>query len=110
MRIKRITDWLHLLNFEVKSVVKDSRWANENLCSNSIDKDTYTTLKRMGKFAEYGKSLINHFYLIHGVKRNRAGIRIPKVEWSLSTQNKLSLDNSSSKQPRIITRGISEHE
>ena len=110
LRIKRITDWLHLLNFEVKAVVKDSRWANENLCLNSREKDTDTTLKRMGKFAEYGESLINHFYLIHGVKRNRAGIRVPKVEWSLSAQNKLSLDNSISKQPRNITRGIGEHE
>ena len=64
----------------------------------------------MSKVAAYGESLINHFYLIHGVKRNRAGIRVPKVEWSLSAQNKLSLDNSSSKQPRTITRGISEHE
>ena len=64
----------------------------------------------MGKFAEYGESLINHFYLIHGVKRNRAGIRVPKAEWSLSAQNKLSLDNSISKQPRTIISGIDEHE
>ena len=110
LRIKRIIDWLNLLNFEVKSVVKDSLWVNKNLCTNNVEKNTHLILKRMGKFAAYGESLINHFYLIHGVKRNRAGIRVPKVEWSLSAQNKLSLDNSISKQPRTIISGIGEHE
>ena len=105
LRIKRIIDWLHLLNFEVKTVVKDSLWVN----TNNVEKNTHLILKRMGKFAEYGESLINHFYLIHGVKRNRAGIRVPKVEWSLSAQNNFSLDNSISKQPRTIISGIDEH-
>ena len=50
---------------------------------------------------ESGERLFYNTYLIHGVKRRNASIRVPKTEWKLSTQNKVNLTETLKLQPKI---------
>ena len=91
LRMKRIVDWLSLLNFEIKAVVEKHPMDAEETHFRQVKK---LKLPIFRKFISNSNKLFYNIYCIHGIKRRNAGIRVPKMDWALSTQKKVKLIKS----------------
>ncbi len=91
LRMKRIVDWLSLLNFEIKAVVEKHPMDAEETYFRQVKK---LKLSIFRKFISNSNKLFYNIYCIHGIKRRNAGIRVPKMDWALSTQKKVKLIKS----------------
>ena len=89
--MKRIVDWLSLLNFEIKAVVEKSPTDAEETHFRQVKK---LKLPIFRKFISNSNKLFYNIYCVHGIKRRNAGIRVPKMDWALSTQKKVKLIKS----------------
>ena len=103
LRVKRIMDWLTLLNFDVDVVIKENSNCDSTNSSDTYEKGIDYKSLPMKTFKKYSERLFYNTYLIHGVKRRNAGIRVPKTEWKLSTQNKVNLTETLKLKPKIKT-------
>lgn len=94
LRMKRIVDWLSLLNFEIKAVVEQHSMDSEETHVRQVKKLMPLNYPIVRKFISNSNKLFYNVYCIHGIKRRNAGIRVPKLDWALSTQKKVKLIKS----------------